>query len=83
MQYKKESIVFLTEKKDICVGIINSLSNEDNKFVKEHSEYFDLILIDECHKLGAKGYNNILMLFGKAKFMIGLSATPDRQDKKH
>ena len=44
----------------------------------EHSEYFDLVLIDECHKLGAMGFNKFLRIFGKSKFMIGLSATPDR-----
>ena len=46
--------------KDICIGIINSLSNEDKEFNKENMNEFDLIIIDECHKLGAEKFNKIL-----------------------
>ncbi len=51
--------------------------------MKEHKDDFDLIIVDECHKLGANSFNNILMIYGKSKYIFGLSATPDRSDKKH
>ena len=55
---------------------------EENKFVLEYQKYFDFIIVDECHKLGANKFCNILDNWGDSKFILGLSATPDRQDNK-
>lgn len=40
---------------------------------------FDYIVIDEVHHAGAKSYKKIIEYF-KPKFMLGLTATPERTD---
>lgn len=45
------------------------------------NDYFDYIIIDEFHHAVARNYKNILKYF-KPKFMLGLTATPDRLDNK-
>ncbi|MBK8701373.1 MAG: DUF3427 domain-containing protein [Saprospiraceae bacterium] len=42
-------------------------------------EYFDFIVIDECHHLTANSYRGILNYF-KPKVLLGLTATPERMD---
>lgn len=42
-------------------------------------EYFDFIVIDECHHLTAKSYRGILNYF-QPKVLLGLTATPERMD---
>ena len=67
----------------MCIGIINSLSMVDKQFNKDNEDSFDLIIVDECHKLGANGFLQLLDIFSKSRYMLALSATPDRQDGKH
>ncbi len=43
---------------------------------------FDYIIIDEVHKASADSYQKIIGYF-RPKFMLGMSATPDRPDKKN
>lgn len=42
-------------------------------------DYFDFIIIDECHHLTANSYRGILHYF-KPKVLLGLTATPERMD---
>lgn len=42
-------------------------------------EYFDYIVIDECHHLTANSYRGIINHF-KPKVLLGLTATPERMD---
>ena len=42
-------------------------------------EYFDFIVIDECHHLTANTYREILNYF-QPKVLLGLTATPERMD---
>jgi superfamily II DNA or RNA helicase len=42
-------------------------------------EYFDYIVIDECHHLKANSYRGILNYF-QPKILLGLTATPERMD---
>jgi superfamily II DNA or RNA helicase len=44
------------------------------------ADYFDYMVIDEFHHAAASSYNNILQHF-TAKFMLGLTATPERTDQ--
>lgn len=60
------------------MGIINSLSSENNEFVQNNIGKFDLLIVDECHKLGADNFRYILENWGDTSFILGLSATPDR-----
>ncbi len=43
------------------------------------ASYFDYIIIDETHKAGAESYKRIMSYF-KPKFMLGMTATPERMD---
>ncbi len=42
-------------------------------------QYFGLIIFDECHVLGATEFSKVCGLF-PARYRLGLSATPKRQD---
>ncbi|MFR9006059.1 MAG: DEAD/DEAH box helicase [Collinsella aerofaciens] len=55
-----------------CVDICGYLDKID-------AELFDYIVIDEAHRVGAKGYQRILEHF-KPKFCLGMTATPNRTD---
>ena len=72
--YKKEVA------KDITFATITTLSKDeyltDSYFSKE---YFDYIVIDEFHHSSAPSYLKLLDYF-KPKFLLGLTATPDRAD---
>ena len=43
------------------------------------TDYFKLIVVDECHHATAKTYQRILKHFASAK-LLGVTATPDRAD---
>ncbi|WP_198342330.1 DEAD/DEAH box helicase [Pedobacter psychrophilus] len=49
---------------------------EDLEFTPE---YFDYIVIDECHHLTANSYRAVINYF-KPKVLLGLTATPERMD---
>ncbi|MCL9968968.1 DEAD/DEAH box helicase family protein [Anoxybacillus kestanbolensis] len=54
--------------------------------MKKHLEIFaenafDLIVIDEFHHAAAKSYERVLSYF-QPKFLLGITATPDRNDYK-
>lgn len=42
-------------------------------------DYFDYIVVDECHHLTASSYRGIINYF-KPKVLLGLTATPERMD---
>lgn len=54
---------------------LNSRLNE----IKLSQDYFDFIIIDECHHLTANSYRGIINYF-KPKVLLGLTATPERMD---
>lgn len=45
------------------------------------AEAFDLIVVDEFHHAAAKTYQSLLEYF-RPKFLLGITATPDRMDGK-
>ncbi len=54
-----------------------TLARNLEKFDKD---YFDYIIVDECHHYQAKTFKKVLEYF-TPKFMLGLTATPNRMDK--
>lgn len=69
-------------KKDIIFASVQSLGKE--KYLNEDyfdKDYFDYIVVDEFHHAVSKNYQNIINYFNP-KFMLGLTATPDRLDNK-
>ncbi|MEK5324014.1 DEAD/DEAH box helicase family protein [Aeribacillus sp. FSL M8-0254] len=68
------------KKADIIFASIFTLS------MKKHLEAFakdafDLIVIDEFHHAAARSYQRVLNYF-QPKFLLGITATPDRKDNK-
>ena len=57
---------------------VQSLAKEKH-LSKFGPEDFDYIIIDEVHRAGAKSYERLFSHF-RPKFMLGMSATPERTD---
>lgn len=66
--------------KDMQAQVIFATVQSISKSLIEFSpEAFDYIIVDECHHAAAKTYSQIFSYF-KPKFILGLSATPERSD---
>lgn len=57
---------------------IQTLNNRLNK-LDLSPDYFDYIVIDECHHLKADSYRGIINYFN-SEVLLGLTATPERMD---
>jgi superfamily II DNA or RNA helicase len=64
----------------ILFASVQSLSREDS-LSKYNRDSFDYIIVDEIHHGAAPTYKKIIEHF-KPKFLLGLTATPHRLDKK-
>lgn len=62
-------------------NVFASVQTMNNQLIELHlsSNYFDYIIIDECHHLTASSYRGIIEYF-KPKVLLGLTATPERMD---
>ncbi len=68
--------------KDIYFATYQTLySEKDGKRVYElfDPDFFDMVIIDECHRSGWKRWHDILKYFSNA-IHLGLTATPKRDD---
>lgn len=63
---------------DIAVGMLQSIIKRDD-YQKDCFKEFGLTVIDECHHIGSKTFSSIFYKL-QTKYMIGLSATPERKD---
>ena len=72
----QQSIIDI-EDKDIVLAMAQSLSIKEYK--KSVFESFGLAIFDECHHFGAEIFHKC-MLKVASKYMLGLSATPNRKD---
>lgn len=70
------------KNKDSIFALVQSLGKKENlnSGVFER-DYFDYIIIDEFHHATASNYQRILDYF-TPKFLLGLTATPERLDNK-
>lgn len=70
--------VFDIEDKDIVVGMLQTIA------LKEHHpnqfKQFGLVIVDECHHIASEGFSQAVPKL-TSKYMLGLSATPERKDK--
>ena len=60
-------------------GSIQSLSNLDKTKITPQS--FDMVIIDEFHHAAADSYDSLLNYLDP-KYLLGLTATPERADAK-
>jgi len=65
------------ENKDIVLAMVQSLSQKE--YEPEVFSTFGLAVFDECHHLGAEVFSKSMAKVA-SKYMLGLSATPDRKD---
>ncbi|WP_138418216.1 DEAD/DEAH box helicase family protein [Aquibacillus sediminis] len=65
---------------DNVFASIYTLSMEEH-LQKFPQDFFDLIVVDEFHHAAATSYNRVLNYFDP-KFLLGITATPDRMDGK-
>jgi len=66
------------ENKDIVIGMLQSVAT--GKYEKEVLQPFGFAIFDECHHLGAAVFSKAMGL-ARTRYMLGLSATPDRKDR--
>lgn len=64
---------------DVVAASVQTLSRP-KRLATWEPDYFDLIVVDECHHATAMSYQRIFKHFRKAK-LLGVTATPDRADE--
>ena len=75
----------ISKGREIYFAIYQALAEDENRpglFREYPSDFFDLIIIDECHRGSARdesSWREILDYF-KPAFQLGLTATPKRKD---
>jgi superfamily II DNA or RNA helicase len=65
------------QRYDCCIAMIQTLSQRE--FAHDEFQDFGLSIFDECHHLGAEHFSRSLLKV-QTKYMLGLSATPTRDD---
>ena len=66
----------------VVVGSVQTLMRESrrNRFPRDH---FGLVVVDEAHHVLAESYLSVMRHYDQYAFVLGVSATPDRGDKKN
>lgn len=64
----------------IDVAVIQSLHEKEG--VKDFVAEYGHVIVDECHHLSAVTFERV-MRWIKAKYVVGLTATPTRKDRHH
>ena len=65
------------EDRDIVIGMLQSVAV--GKYPASTYDAFGMCCFDECHHLGAAVFSKAMDI-GRTRYMLGLSATPDRKD---
>ena len=65
-------------KTDYLFSTMQMMSKEEI-FTKFKEDEFDIIVIDEAHRIGANSYQKIIQYF-KPKLLLGMTASPERTD---
>ena len=66
-----------TDNKDIVISSIDSIS--EGKYSKELLSQFGLVIVDECHHIAALTLSQVMPQI-PSKYVLGISATPERND---
>ena len=66
-----------TLKGQLDIAVIQSLAKQDA--LDEHLEGYGQVIVDECHHVSAVSFEKVLK-HSKAKYVMGLTATPQRRD---
>ena len=68
----------INNKDEVIFAMVQTLNKEKNLNIFP-KDYFDYIIVDEVHHGGAKTYQSLFEYF-KPKFLLGITATPERTD---
>ena len=71
-----------TAKRSGCVDIAILQSAHDKEGVKDFVAEYGQVIVDECHHLSAFTFEQVMRRV-KAKYVVGLTATPERKDGRH
>ena len=63
---------------DICIGMLQSLSMKE--YAEDVFDGFGLVVFDECHLINTRVFQQAIKKV-TTRFMIGLTATPQRKDQ--
>jgi superfamily II DNA or RNA helicase len=63
--------------KPVTVGMINTLGSRLHRIPRDA---FDFVVVDEAHHSSAPTWAKVIEHFSPARFILGLSATPERTD---
>jgi len=66
------------ENKDIVVAMLQSLSMKE--YAPSTFKNIGLVIVDECHHIASEAFSQSIPKI-TSKYMLGLSATPERKDK--
>lgn len=66
----------------VVVGSIQSLMRE-KRLTRWPADHFGLVVVDEAHRTLADSYQTVLARFHDHARVLGVTATPDRGDKKN
>jgi superfamily II DNA or RNA helicase len=64
----------------VDIAVIQSLSRQDE--VKDFVAEYGQVIVDECHHISAFTFEQVMRQV-KAKYVVGLTATPTRKDGHH
>lgn len=64
---------------DVLFSTMSMMAKDEFRGAHFSPDEFSVIILDECHRSGAAGYQRILDYF-KPRFLLGMSASPDRTD---
>lgn len=74
--------IFSGESKEMDADFVFSTNITMSKSLELYpKDYFDYIIVDECHHATAETYHKIISYF-QPEFLLGLTATPERLDNK-
>jgi len=66
----------------VVVASVQTLMREQRR-ERWPRDHFGLVVVDEAHHMLSKSYLNTLQHFDESAFVLGVTATPDRGDKKN
>lgn len=75
----KKSIGYLGKGHNNLKGILDIATMQSLKNSPEIIHNYSFVIVDECHHIPAVTFEQIIKAF-KGKFVLGLSATPNRKD---
>lgn len=78
---KEKADSFASHQARVVVGSIQTMCGE--RLLRWPSDHFDMVIVDEAHHTLAESYLETIGRFHGSARVLGVTATPDRGDKKN